>query len=114
MANNVVDAAQFLKRREDMDAGKVINALNLTGNKFKGNIIIEQTFQSYVCKVVCNFNNKVIIVKEEFSIYDGIDLEELTARVAEELAIHFVIDSLKTAMKTDKRIKGWVKKGQFK
>ena len=108
--NNVVDSAEFAKKREALDASKIISSLGLNGNDFKGSIVIEQTFQSYNCKVIFNFNGNVIVVKEDFSIYEGIDLEVLTARVAEELAIHILVDTMKDALTRNDKIKYWLKR----
>lgn len=111
MSNNVIGTAEFNKRREQMDVSKVITSLGLTGNEFKGSIVVEQNYQAYACKVIFNFNDIVIVVKEDFSIYEGVDLEVLTARVAEELAIHIVIDTIRDALINDDKIKHWLKKG---
>jgi len=90
----------------------VITKLNLGGNFFKGSMIIEQDLKDYHVKVVFNLNNQVVIVNTVHSIYDGIDVERITARVAEEVAIHVVLDMMRDAMKNDARIERWLKKDQ--
>jgi len=112
MSNNVVCSEEFLAKKERRDQGVVISSLNLGGNFFTGSMVIEQDLRYYHVKVIFNLNNKVVIVNTIHNIYDGIDLEEITARASEEIAIHIVLSSVSDSMKNDQRVKNWLKKDQ--
>jgi len=107
---NVVSADEFLRAKEKKIQGKLVNHFNLTGNDFRGSVVIEQDYREYHVKVIFNLNGNVIIVKDTYSVYDGIAFERLVAKVAEELAINIVIDSFKNAIEHNPKIKSYLKK----
>lgn len=106
----VVTAQEFFRKKEQRNKSILIDSLELKGNLFRGTVIVEQDVDFYVVKLVFNLNNNVIIIKEEFSIYDGIDLEQIVARAAEEIAIHVVLDTVRDTFKTEPKVKHWLKK----
>ena len=112
--DNVVKHADFMKKREELDVHAIMHALKLEGNDFRGHMNIETDFDRYRVKLIFNFNEQVIVINEEFSIVQGIDLEVLTARVAEEIAIHVVVNTLRDAMREDDSIRYWLRRDQMR
>lgn len=91
----VVKSSKFLKKLEQKAQDNIIAALKLNNNTFTSNVIIEQLPMTcnYGVKVIFSLNNEVIVVKYE-SDMNGIDMDELIATVAKEIAIHIVAKGL--------------------